>query len=46
MRMLRSEENGSGDEGGVLSAYTVPASAIAPLRSDQVPAVRKILQPV
>jgi hypothetical protein len=31
--------------GETLAVATVPASAIAPLRADQVPAVRMILQP-
>jgi hypothetical protein len=31
--------------GGTIGVATVPASAIAPLRADQVPAVRMILQP-
>ena len=44
-----------GEEGAVLEVFnavgesiavvTVPASAVAPLRSDQVPAVRMFLQP-
>ncbi len=44
-----------GEEGAILEVFnavgetigvaTVPASAIAPLRADQVPAVRMILQP-
>jgi hypothetical protein len=31
--------------GETISVVTVPASAIAPLRADQVPAVRMLAQP-